>query len=124
MEAIVVKRPQPTPEQPQHLCLDAGYDNPTGRAAVAAHGYVGHIRPAQPQQRAAEAAALARGQPRRPARRWVVERTLAWLSRWRGLLVRWDHKVSNYRGCLQLACALLWFRRWRRLAVAQSAGSA
>ena len=30
LEAIVVERPQPTDEAPQHLCLDKGYDNPTG----------------------------------------------------------------------------------------------
>ena len=27
-----------------HLCLDKGYDYPTGHQAVAAHGYRGHIR--------------------------------------------------------------------------------
>ena len=26
------------------LCLDKGYDNPTGHQAVAAHGYRGHVR--------------------------------------------------------------------------------
>lgn len=133
LDAIVVERPVPTPQEPQHLCLDAGYDNPSGRAAVDAHGYVGHIRPANQEQRALEAAqaaeaaeaAEAAGQGRRyPARRWVVERTLAWLSRWRGLLVRWDKKVSNYRGCLELACALLWFRRWHRLTAAAGASAA
>jgi putative transposase len=44
LEAIVVARPEPTEEQPQHLCLDKGYDNPTGQAAVEKHDYVGHIR--------------------------------------------------------------------------------
>jgi putative transposase len=44
LEAIVVERPQPTPEAPQHLCLDKGYDNPTGHAATTAQGYVPHIR--------------------------------------------------------------------------------
>ena len=27
LEAVVVERPQPTEEEPQHLCLDKGYDN-------------------------------------------------------------------------------------------------
>ncbi len=26
LDAIVVERPQPTEEEPQHLCLDKGYD--------------------------------------------------------------------------------------------------
>src|SRR5438874_530236 len=34
IEAIVVERPEPTAADPQHLCLDGGYDNPTGRKAA------------------------------------------------------------------------------------------
>ena len=34
-----------------------------------------------------------------------MERTLAWLSKCRGILVRYDKKASNYLGLLQLACA-------------------
>lgn len=44
IEAIVVDRPKPTNKQPQHLCLDKGYDNPNGEAAVKKHHYTGHIR--------------------------------------------------------------------------------
>ena len=40
LEAVVVERPRPTAEAPQHLCLDKGYDNPTGREAAAEHDYV------------------------------------------------------------------------------------
>ena len=57
------------------------------------------------------------GEKRYPARRWVVERTLAWLSQCRAILVRWDKKACNYLGLLQLACALLWYRRQQRLTV-------
>ncbi len=39
IEAIVVERPDPAEEE-QHLCLDKGYDNPNGREAAAAGGYV------------------------------------------------------------------------------------
>lgn len=44
LEAVVVPRPAPSEDRPQHLCLDKGYDNPTGHEAVEKHGYVGHIR--------------------------------------------------------------------------------
>ncbi len=44
IEAIVVDRPKPTKKKPQHLCLDKGYDNPRGEAAVEKHHYTGHIR--------------------------------------------------------------------------------
>jgi hypothetical protein len=37
IEAIVVDRPEPTVADPQNICLDKGYDNPTGRQTVAAH---------------------------------------------------------------------------------------
>ena len=52
---------------------------------------------------------------RYPARRWVVERTLAWLSKRRAMLVRYHKKVSNYIGMILLARDLLWYRRQRQL---------
>jgi len=39
LEAIVVKRPRPTEKEPQHLCLDAGYDNQMSRETVNEHHY-------------------------------------------------------------------------------------
>lgn len=109
LEAVVVTRPEPTLEHRQHLCLDKGYDNPTGWKTVAAEGYVPHIR------RIGEEKQDTTGEKRFPARRWVVERTLAWLSKCRAILVRWDKKARNYLGLLQLACALLWYRRQHQL---------
>ena len=104
IEAIVVERPEATEAQPQHLCLDKGYDNPTGEAAVNKHGYVGHIRRIGEEK-------LEAGQKKHPARRWVVERTLGWLSKCRGILVRYEKKAENYLALVQFACALLWYRR-------------
>lgn len=69
-------------------------------------GYVEHIRPIGLEKKDEET-----GEKRHPARRWVVERTFAWLSRWRGILVRWDKKPENYLAGIKLACALLWFRK-------------
>jgi len=110
LDAVIVPRPRPTRSQPQHLCLDKGHDNPTGRAAVADHHYTPHIR------RIGEEKLAGRQRRRYPARRWVVERTLGWLSKCRAILVRYDQQSSNYLGLLKLACALLWFRRLDRLA--------
>lgn len=109
LNAIVVERPEPTAEAPQHLCLDKGYDNPTGHQAAAAYHYTPHIR------RIGEEKFDERRRKRYPARRWVVERTWAWLSKCRALLVRYDKHASNFLGLLQLACALLWLRRRARL---------
>ena len=44
LDAVVVERPAVSTQQPQHLCLDKGYDNPTGHQAVAEREYVPHIR--------------------------------------------------------------------------------
>lgn len=108
IEAIVIQRPEPTEKAPQHLCLDKGYDNPTGRAAATSHGHTPHIR------RIGEEKLDTTGRKRRKARRWVVERTLGWLSKCRAILVRYAKKSRNYLGIIQLACALLWYRRqWR-----------
>jgi putative transposase len=112
IEAIVVARPEPTPQAPQHLCLDAAYDNAPSRDVATKRSYTPHIRPSKEEAR-----------PRRKRRgakprRWVVERTLAWLNKCRALLVRYDKHWENYLGLLQLACALLWYRRLHRLGAA------
>ena len=109
LEAMVVARPQPNEERPQHLCHAKGDDNPTGHETVAAYQYIPHIR------RIGEEKLDPNGRKTYPARRWVVERTLAWLSKCRGLLVRSEKKALNFLGLLQLACALLWMRRRARL---------
>lgn len=108
IDAMVVERPDPE-KQEQHLCLDKGYDNPTGNTTVAEKHYTPHIR------RIGEEKLDDRGRKKHKARRWVVERTLAWLSKCRAILVRHAKKSSNYLAIIQLACILLWFRRLHRL---------
>jgi len=110
IEAMVPERPEPEPDWPQHLCLDAGYDTPTGWEATIDLDYYPHIALRRPEER------LPPPDPLPPARRWVVERAHSWLTRWRGILVRWEKKPENYLGLLQLACALLWFRAYFALA--------
>ncbi len=46
--------------------------------------------------------------------RWVVERTLAWLVRYRRLAVRYDRRLAMHRAFLHLACALICFNYVRR----------
>lgn len=107
IEAIVVARPSSRQKRSQHLSLDRGYDTPTGNKVVAKKRYIPHIR------RKGEVPVPKR-QRTYPARRWVVERTLAWLSQCRALLVRYDHNPQHYLGLLQFACAIYWFRRLLR----------
>ena len=105
LESIPIDRPKPTKEDPQHLCLDKGYDYDEVRALVGKEfGYTLHIRP-----RNEEAQTLKR-QVGFKARRWVVERTHSWMNRFRSVLIRWDKKVENYLGLLHLACAFITYR--------------
>lgn len=105
LDAIVVERPEPRPQQPQNLSLDRGYDNAQSEAVAKERGYTPHIR------RIGQEKHDEQGQKTHPARRWVVERTFSWLLRWRGILNRWEKKPENYLATLKLACALLWIRR-------------
>ena len=102
--SLVVERPEPTPEQPQGLCLDKGYDYEEVRATLAVFGFTAHIR-----ARGEEAQALKQWAGVR-ARRWVVERTQSWLNRFRRILIRWDKKADNYLAFLHFASALIAFR--------------
>ena len=87
------------------------HDNPTGWQATLEEDYTPHIR------RIGEEKLDERQRKTHPARRWVVERTLAWLSKFRAILVRYAKQSWVYLGLIKLACILLWFRRWHRLTV-------
>jgi putative transposase len=113
IDAIVVERPEPTEETPQHLCLDKGYDNRLSRELVQGRSYIPHIR------RIGEEKLDEAGEKRYPARRWVVERTLGWLSKCRAILVRYEKKGANYLGLIKVACILLWYRRQHRLSLSR-----
>ena len=105
LDGLVIARPEPTEQQPQHLCLDAAYDAGWVREAVQGRGYQHHIRP-RGEEKAEKVLT-----PGSRARRWVVERTHSWINRSRRLLVRWEKKTANYLAFLQLACAQLIFSK-------------
>jgi transposase len=100
--SIVIERPQATRAKPQHLCLDKAYDNESSYEIVKEHQYKDHIR------RIGEKTLDQQGEKKYPRRRYVFERTLAWLSKCRGLLIRYEKKSENYLAQLQFACALFW----------------
>ncbi len=104
LQRLVVPRPEPTTEQPQGLCLDAGYDYDEVYTTLQEFGFTAHVRP-----RGEEAKAL-KQEAGFKARRWVVERAHSWLNRFRRLLVRWDKKAENYLAFLHFACGLIAFR--------------
>jgi putative transposase len=97
-------RPTPTPERPQHLCLDKGYDYAAVRQTVLDFGYTAHIQTRGEERHAKQHL------PGYRARRWIVERTHSWMNRFRRLLIRWEKKVDHYLAFLHFACAWIAFR--------------
>ena len=108
--SMVVERPDPQ-EVEQHLCADKGYDYDDVHLVVAETHYVPHIkhrrRRNEPPEEEEECPIP--GELRYPARRWVVERTLGWLSKRRSLRNRWCKKRDNWLALLQFACAHILF---------------
>ena len=109
LEAVIVEPPDPR-EHDQHLCLDKAFSGAPSDATARVFGYEPHVR-----QIGEEKFDPASGKKKHPARRWVVERTIGWLNRCRGILIRYEKKAENYLAVVQLACALLWYRRCHRL---------
>ena len=105
IESIPIARPEPSPDTPQGMCLDKGYDYDEVRDLLTEFGFTAHIR-----ARGEEAKALTQ-EAGFKARRWVVERTHSWMNRFRRLLIRWDKKVRNYLAFLHMACAYITYRQ-------------
>lgn len=97
VDSLPVSRPAPSPEHPQGLCLDKGYDFLEVRRTVDEFSFTAHIR-----SRGEEAKAI-KQEAGFKARRWVVERTHSWLNRFRRILVRWDKSPDNYIAFLHFA---------------------
>lgn len=106
LRSIRIRGPRPgRGHSQQHLCGDKGYDQAITRKTVAARGYTAHIR-----SRGEEKKALVR-KPGVRARRWVVEACHSWLNRFRKLLVRFEKTECSAMGLLELACAIICWRR-------------
>ena len=103
LDAIPLERPEPTPDEPQHLCLDKGYAGEPVDREVRGRGYTPHV-----PRKANQAPKPKRR--RSKARRWKVERTHSWLNRARRLLIRWEKKAANYLAFLHLQFALIAWR--------------
>jgi putative transposase len=70
-----------------------------GQDTVAAWGSTVHMR------RCGAEVQATREMPGDRARRWVVERTHAWMTRFRRRLIRWEKKVANDLAWLHVAWA-------------------
>jgi putative transposase len=99
LEQVIVGPPDPRGHE-QHLCLDKAFSGEPCDATARVFGYDPHCR--QIGQETTDA----KGRKRHKARRWVAERTI---------LVRYEKKAESYLAVVQLAFALLWYRRLHRL---------
>src|SRR5690606_7254739 len=106
--SIVVPRPDPAQVE-QHLCADKGYDYADVHQFVAQERYIAHIKHRRRRGEPFVAAYPVPGETRFPPRRWVVERTLGWLTKRRSLRIRWCKKAENWLAFVQLACAHILF---------------
>jgi len=102
--SIVVPRPDAT-ELAQHLCLDKGYDYPDVHEFVEQERYIAHIKHRRRRNEPLLDYCFVPGETQFPARRWVVERTFAWLAKRRSLRTRCAKKPQNWLALLHFACA-------------------
>lgn len=81
----------------ENLCLDRGYNYKPCQKTATEHGYTTHIPNTD------EPVPAPTAPERHPARRWVVEVSHSWMNRFRRLLIRWEKKMENYLGFVQIA---------------------
>jgi len=94
-------------QRPKRLIADRGYDSNRLRAELSRRG----IEPIIPARRNNGVATHQDGRKlRRYRRRWIVERTIAWLGNFRRLVVRYERRIEIYTGFFHLACAILTLR--------------
>ena len=105
LQAIVVARPDPEQRRSKHLCADAGYQGRPAREIIESHRYIAHV--ARPRKDLDSK----RRDPKKKARRWVVEASHSWFTRFRKLLVRYEKLHRSYMALTHLAAAIIAFRK-------------
>ena len=95
-------------QKPLRLIADRGYDSDPLRKQLARRG-IELIAPHRKNRRRSptqDGRAL-----RRYKRRWIVERTFAWLGNFRRLVVRYDRLLTIYRAFFHFACFMIVLRK-------------
>jgi transposase len=86
------------------VLADRGYDSDPLREELAAEGF----ELLSPHRKGRKRPPVNDGRRmRRYKRRWVVERTFAWLKSFRRVATRFEYQVHLYDGFVSLACALI-----------------
>ncbi len=125
VDNIVIKRPPSSHETKtrgrrrklQHLCLDKAYNSEPQEQELIKRGYVLHIplkRKRDEKENEKEIKIITQycsNRKKHSAKRWVVERTNSWHNRFRKLFTRYEKKVKNYLGLVQLSCCIIIYRK-------------
>jgi transposase len=111
LESIHVARrrhPERPRRKPERVIADGGYDSDALRFRLRRRGIElicrhkrNRVRPTTQDGR----------ELCRYRRRWIVERTLAWLGNFRRLVVRYDRSLTIYRRFFHIACLMIVLRR-------------
>jgi hypothetical protein len=105
LDGLVINRPEPTQEQPQHACLAAAYDSTPVYKELLAQHYLPHVRSRGEEKREKEIILGYR------ARRRVVDApipsSIVHADFWFAL----EKKSEKYLALLHVACAQLIFAR-------------
>jgi transposase len=90
--------------RPGKVYADRGYDHDSYRQLLRERG----ITPVIARRGTAHGSGLGR-------RRWVVERTFAWLHAFRRLRTRYERRPDTHQAMISLACSIICLRRLRTL---------
>ena len=94
--------------KPEQLIGDKGYDSNPLRKDLMKEG----IEPIIPARENNNKATHQDGRKlRKYRRRWIVERTNAWIQNFRRLVVRYERSADIYTGLVHMALALIVLRR-------------
>ena len=90
------------------VVADRAYDSDPLRAELADDGYT----LVAPHRRNRKRPPTADGRRlRRYKRRWIVERTFAWVHSYRRVVTRFERRIDLYDGFVHLACAFIALNR-------------
>ena len=105
LDGVMVDRPNPPERRNKPLCADAGYTGAPALQIIEDHGYIPHVK-----GRAQEADELKRD-PKKKAKRWVVEVAHSWFNRFRKQLVRYEKLDCSFLALNHIAASIMAFRK-------------
>ena len=91
-------------QKPARVIADKGYDSDALRKRLRRRGIV-LISPHRSNR--CRTAPQDGRVLRRYKKRWIVERSIAWLGNFRRLVVRYDRSLTIYRAFLHIACFII-----------------